>query len=331
MSAGSRPSRGLHCGSRCRSSRAAARDHCSLRCWVGATTTTRRVGCSLRCCTAAVRANVVLPAPGVATARKSAPSWAWNRSRAAFCQGRRRTDRGITPGVCGGLGRSAGVGNPDTSPRARVHPADLHRCPRADRTAHSRRRSARRPRGSPRVHQLAAGPTDVLASVVAGGSIRRASTCNRRDPKRNGTHLPSAVELPTNPARSTGRSRPSIDALLEAPAPYPTGATLTVDRSFAFVDICGFTAYCERSGEQLALELLIDFRQIVRDVVARRGVRVSKWLGDGVMIVSLEPAPWPPRAPRSVCAARSRASTPTPASPPDRCCCSRATTTWAAR
>ena len=40
---------------------------------------------------AAVRAKVVLPAPGVATARKSVPSLPRNRSSAAFCQGRRRT------------------------------------------------------------------------------------------------------------------------------------------------------------------------------------------------------------------------------------------------
>jgi class 3 adenylate cyclase len=78
--------------------------------------------------------------------------------------------------------------------------------------------------------------------------------------------------------------------LLEPPDPSTGRASLTVDRSFAFVDICGFTSYCEHFGEHLALELLIEFRQITRAVVARRGVRVSKWLGDGVMIVSVEPA-----------------------------------------
>ena len=78
--------------------------------------------------------------------------------------------------------------------------------------------------------------------------------------------------------------------LLEPPDPSAGRASLTVDRSFGFVDICGFTSYCEHYGEHLALELLIEFRQITRAVVARRGVRVSKWLGDGVMIVSLEPA-----------------------------------------
>ncbi|MGZ4718336.1 MAG: adenylate/guanylate cyclase domain-containing protein, partial [Acidimicrobiales bacterium] len=109
-------------------------------------------------------------------------------------------------------------------------------------------------------------------------------------PEGNGTEIPSPVPPLLSSSHRLGDPRPSIDALLEPPDPNPTGATLTVDRSFAFVDICGFTAYCERSGEQPALELLIEFRQVVRDVVARRGVRVSKWLGDGVMIVSLEPA-----------------------------------------
>jgi len=78
--------------------------------------------------------------------------------------------------------------------------------------------------------------------------------------------------------------------LLEPPDPNTGRASLTVERSFAFVDICGFTSYCEHYGEHLALDLLIEFRQITRAVVARRAVRVSKWLGDGVMIVSLEPA-----------------------------------------
>ena len=131
-----------------------------------------------------------------------------------------------------------------------------------------------------------------MASVRVGGSTRE-SIVVTTGPEGNGSDLsparpPTAAGLP-GPGR-LGDPRPSIDALLERPDPNPSGATLTVDRSFAFVDICGFTTYCEQSGEQPALELLIEFRQVVRDVVARRGVRVSKWLGDGVMIVSLEPA-----------------------------------------
>ena len=75
-----------------------------------------------------------------------------------------------------------------------------------------------------------------------------------------------------------------------SPGPEPVGGHADRRPVVRLVDICGFTSYCEQSGEQPALELLIEFRQVVRDVVARRGVRVSKWLGDGVMIVSLEPA-----------------------------------------
>src|SRR5579875_1153245 len=94
MSAGSAPSAAAHCGSRWTPNRAAAAAHWSLRWAVGATTTSRR-GPSLSASrlTAAVRAKVVLPAPGVATARKSGSGQAWKRSRATFCQGRRRTRR----------------------------------------------------------------------------------------------------------------------------------------------------------------------------------------------------------------------------------------------
>jgi class 3 adenylate cyclase len=61
-------------------------------------------------------------------------------------------------------------------------------------------------------------------------------------------------------------------------------------RSFLFVDVSGFTAYCDRQGEHAAIELLTIFRWAVRDVAARRGVRVGKWLGDGVMLVGTDPA-----------------------------------------
>ena len=57
MSAGRRPSRGGPRGSRCRPNRSAASAHWSFRCGVGATTTTRRPGCSPRSWRAAVSAN----------------------------------------------------------------------------------------------------------------------------------------------------------------------------------------------------------------------------------------------------------------------------------
>jgi adenylate cyclase len=84
--------------------------------------------------------------------------------------------------------------------------------------------------------------------------------------------------------------RPTIAATGTAP-PDPhdqVGEPIAVERTFAFVDITGFTEYCDEHGEQSAVALLTRFRTIVRDVTARRGVRVAKWLGDGAMLVGIE-------------------------------------------
>src|SRR5690606_19530771 len=62
-----------------------------------------------------------------------------------------------------------------------------------------------------------------------------------------------------------------------------------LDRTFAFVDVCGFTRYVDRHGTHAAIEVLTRFRSAARDVAARRGVRVGKWLGDGVMLVGTAP------------------------------------------
>ena len=76
------------------------------------------------------------------------------------------------------------------------------------------------------------------------------------------------------------------------PADLPDGvAHLSVQRTFSFVDLCGFTAFTRSNGPHRAVQLLAEFRQITRDVAAKRGVRVAKWLGDGVMLVSVQPAP----------------------------------------
>lgn len=76
-----------------------------------------------------------------------------------------------------------------------------------------------------------------------------------------------------------------------APPVSEEGAPLAVDRAFAFVDICGFTAYCDRHGSDAAVDMLGRFRSVTRHVVGQRGVRVAKWLGDGVMLVGTEMAP----------------------------------------
>jgi len=64
-----------------------------------------------------------------------------------------------------------------------------------------------------------------------------------------------------------------------------------VHRSFAFVDVSGFTALTEHEGDEHAVDILTAFRALLRDICARRGVRIAKWLGDGVMLVCVETRP----------------------------------------
>jgi adenylate cyclase len=64
-----------------------------------------------------------------------------------------------------------------------------------------------------------------------------------------------------------------------------------VHRSFSFVDVSGFTALTEHEGDEHAVEVLTAFRALLRDICARRGVRIAKWLGDGVMLVCVETRP----------------------------------------
>ena len=64
-----------------------------------------------------------------------------------------------------------------------------------------------------------------------------------------------------------------------------------VERGFAFVDLCNFTAYTDDHGDRQAVALLAEFRAAVRAVVASHGVRIAKWLGDGAMLVGVENEP----------------------------------------
>jgi adenylate cyclase len=64
-----------------------------------------------------------------------------------------------------------------------------------------------------------------------------------------------------------------------------------VHRSFAFVDVSGFTALTEHEGDEHAVDVLTAFRALLRDICGRRGVRIAKWLGDGVMLVCVETPP----------------------------------------
>jgi class 3 adenylate cyclase len=65
---------------------------------------------------------------------------------------------------------------------------------------------------------------------------------------------------------------------------------MRVPRTFAFVDLSGFTNYTAANGDDAAGRILATFRAICRDVASERGVRIAKWLGDGCMIVAVEQA-----------------------------------------
>ncbi|TSA53583.1 MAG: adenylate/guanylate cyclase domain-containing protein [Actinobacteria bacterium] len=59
-------------------------------------------------------------------------------------------------------------------------------------------------------------------------------------------------------------------------------------RTFIFVDLSGFTNYTESFGDGAAAQLLTAFRGIARAVGSHQGVRIDKYLGDGLMAVAVE-------------------------------------------
>lgn len=119
-------------------------------------------------------------------------------------------------------------------------------------------------------------------------------------PQSNAVHriddeTPTIADVPTE--RVAEDAGPALDWFearqgsgLESPAELPDGDThLNIDRTFVFADLSGFTQYTRENGPHEAVKLLGEFRRVTRNVAAKRGVRVAKWLGDGVMIVSVEP------------------------------------------
>ena len=81
---------------------------------------------------------------------------------------------------------------------------------------------------------------------------------------------------------------PAIEhpSLLPKEQPY-----LRIERTFIFLDLSGFTAFTRQHGADRAAGVLTYFRHATRAVAAQRGVRVAKWLGDGAMLVGIEPGP----------------------------------------
>ncbi len=66
---------------------------------------------------------------------------------------------------------------------------------------------------------------------------------------------------------------------------------MRVQRAFAFVDVAGFSNLTARHGDERAVDVLVQFRALVRDICSRRGVRIAKWLGDGAMLVGVDTGP----------------------------------------
>jgi class 3 adenylate cyclase/YHS domain-containing protein len=64
-----------------------------------------------------------------------------------------------------------------------------------------------------------------------------------------------------------------------------------VHRTFALIDVSGFTALTDTEGDERAVDVLTAFRALLRDICSRRGVRIAKWLGDGVMLVCVDTRP----------------------------------------
>jgi adenylate cyclase len=77
----------------------------------------------------------------------------------------------------------------------------------------------------------------------------------------------------------------------------PIGSTdsdvgpLTIYRCFAFVDICGSTAFLEQAGTRATVDTITAFRSELRSITSRRGLRVAQWLGDGAMLVGTQAGP----------------------------------------
>jgi class 3 adenylate cyclase len=67
--------------------------------------------------------------------------------------------------------------------------------------------------------------------------------------------------------------------------------TMRVPRTFAFLDLCGFTDFVDHHGDDGAVWELRNLRAAVREVTPLFGVRVEKWLGDGLMLVGVDSEP----------------------------------------
>jgi class 3 adenylate cyclase len=78
---------------------------------------------------------------------------------------------------------------------------------------------------------------------------------------------------------------------MSLPSPEARSATTRVTRTFAFIDLCGFTDFSDSHGDDAAVAELVNLRASVRAAAPLFGVRVDKWLGDGAMLVGVDSEP----------------------------------------
>ena len=124
---------------------------------------------------------------------------------------------------------------------------------------------------------------------MTDASTRRSADGARLD-EPTGEILVPLVGADTGPAREWAEA--ADHDKVASPTELDAGPThLNVDRTFCFADLSGFTAFTREHGPHEAVQRLGEFRRITRNVAAKRGVRVAKWLGDGVMLVGTEPTP----------------------------------------
>src|SRR5439155_26375481 len=89
--------------------------------------------------------------------------------------------------------------------------------------------------------------------------------------------------------RWTAWPRLSSRSLRSCLRPSERIAFVRVERWFAFMDLSGFTSFGDEFGDDASVVVLTKFRAAVRQVATEFGVRIAKWLGDGCMLVSVEP------------------------------------------
>ena len=64
--------------------------------------------------------------------------------------------------------------------------------------------------------------------------------------------------------------------------------SMRVHRTLSFLDLCGFTAYTDGCGAGEAVGVLAHLRYVLRARAEDRGVRVTKWLGDGAILSGVD-------------------------------------------